>query len=855
MSTIKITNDIYNENEFINTEKCIEILGIGERNLASICKENLINKYSLRREKATYIYYKKDEIDGVLKKQQEFNDSHIAIDEAIKMITPKAMREADRVIVPPYARVGKYRGSSRAIRKSDIEKIITERNYRDKRVSLTESEISDNYYSYEETKNILGLTKKGFESLMRDENFIKGSFNRRTYYLKREIDRIKTMQEEGEKLYLDFTSAVEKYTRTIVNRVTPIPVPSYLRTSKFNSKSSLYSIEELDKKKSEYELELSMHEILSDNVDVEFNKRLDTYCELNNIDIDKFHKGSSYTLDKWMDFALTKLVDSEASDTTIKRRILTRIYQTHELYNMLNIDGDFVEVYTLTTSYLDECLGNMKKTYREDLIRFLESVYDELKTEMKKNKIHNKKIFDISNIKKKYLDKSDEEKKLLQADIYSISDFLSIFEYCIEIDKHTKNAVNEIKNNNTATYASVWLYSSIHLNNGWRHGDIIKFQEVYIDDLLDIFKISSVDYFLNNKLTLGQAQIIISRIIDREIKISKTKMSGYFFCCDEVAPSVATAIVLLTLYNKNLQLKICEDFLKFNTKENSPTSSQINNFFRDIKIYDFKFKSRKMNSTLLTLIYSITYESTGDGDKALKYVRKSRFHVDDSESPLHYIKINKEDILHLSKILFDRGEFGYIYDQLVKSVYADGPNISNKNVTTDKIKELKGFLGSMFNIEQLCGFMNGYLTKKKAVLKELDCISLEKKIELLTDIYMFNLPSNEEGIHCIIGANNCLNYKSGCKYCPYSIITLYALHDICDSFIKNLALYKKETLPGEKIKLSVKLNHLAQHIVDALDRFGKDLVSYYFKMSFKEFVDEYEALELPEDIYYETSFI
>ena len=317
MSTVKITNDIYNPDEFINIEKCIEILHIGKRNLDSICKDNLINKYSLRREKATYIYYKKNEIYKLLKAQQKFCDNHVAIDEASKILTPKAMREIERVIVPLYARTGKYKGSTKAIRKSDLEKIITEGNYNNKKISLSENEISDNYYSYQETKNILGLNKYGFESLIRDEDLTKGSFKKRTYYLKKDIDRIKAIQEEGEKQYIDFTSAVEKYTRTIVNRVTPISVPAYLRTKKFNKKISLYSIAELDKKKSEYELELSLTDDLDDDVEVEFTKRLETYCELNNLDIDKFHKESSYTLDKWIDTVLTKLSDSEASDMTI----------------------------------------------------------------------------------------------------------------------------------------------------------------------------------------------------------------------------------------------------------------------------------------------------------------------------------------------------------------------------------------------------------------------------------------------------------------------------------------------------------------------------------------------------------
>src|SRR5699024_12594522 len=94
-----------------------------------------------------------------------------------------------------------------------------------------------------------------------------------------------------------------------------------------------------------------------------------------------------------------------------------------------------------------------------------------------------------------------------------------------------------------------------------------------------------------------------------------------------------------------------------NNKINNYIVTHSNNYFKSFP-KEFKLKNRKMNRTLLTIMYTLLKKEKHSG-AALKIAQRLRSHKSE-ESTNMYIKIPDEDINELSINLFNRGIFGYI---------------------------------------------------------------------------------------------------------------------------------------------------------------------------------------------------
>ena len=74
-------------------------------------------------------------------------------------------------------------------------------------------------------------------------------------------------------------------------------------------------------------------------------------------------------------------------------------------------------------------------------------------------------------------------------------------------------------------YESAWLYMLLHLNNAWRHNDILEFPRIDLQKL----GITSLDWIEENKLTNELAQRIINQVKLKKFIHSKTGKNVIFY--------------------------------------------------------------------------------------------------------------------------------------------------------------------------------------------------------------------------------------------------------------------------------------------------------------------------------------
>lgn len=347
------------------------------------------------------------------------------------------------------------------------------------------------------------------------------------------------------------------------------------------------------------------------------------------------------------------------------------------------------------------------------------------------------------------------------------------------------------------------------------------FPTINIDDLLASFEIDSLDWFKTNTLSVSKARGIIARIIQWEISISKTRMDGHFFCSDDLAPALATAVIILTLHKRTQDVEDNEKLIYFNTKHNQASQGLLNNFFKDLEVDGFKFKSKKFNKTVMTFI---THLANLSGDvKALEYAKYMRSHTNIS-STLHYIDFNVEAVERLSELLFARGEFGYITSLLLTRM--NGGEVLDFEESTEQIYRVNKMFGDVTKMSTTIGFLNTIRGDRVSVAKYISERSFEECQEILTDLFARKLPSKNGGdVQCLFSKLGCqrTDLKS-CFDCPYHIPSIYALTSLCEVLLADIRKYSETTNIPNRYKLALSIHRKKLVLSEAVKKFGSEYV-------------------------------
>ncbi len=519
----------------------------------------------------------------------------------------------------------------------------------------------------------------------------------------------------------------------------------------------------------------------------------------------------------WDSFVKLQLIFQQCSEKTINYKINQYIKTLNILFHILQ-ENEISEFSNLQTGILNRCLKNVASvTYTNILVGFFKFAAIEYNSQGVKIKYRYKELKSPINTKSKPDDFLPE--------IYSFTEYSKVFNYCNDYYTHIEIAVNEILDNGTCIYASTWFYVMSHLNNAWRSHDFSMFPYIDILDVINRSTDNDARWFLNNKMTKSDATIISLRIQNNPKIISKTKKYTRFVCSDELLESYTTVYSLLVLYTTKY-LSIETEFINhFENKYNGVNKSQLDYFFLNLGVHNYRFKSKKMNKTLLSMIdFLENFYVNNDVDIERRQAMLLRSHVEPT-STVHYIQKTKEVFDRITNMICARGEFGYAYEMIVKSVI-DTENKLCPEDMTDKIREIRYMLPNMKDMDILYGFLN-YTHKEQAEINEyINSLPLEELQSTLTKLYINHLGSKtDKYLSCI--HNSCQKSQGrndDCTHCIFHIPTIYTLTIICQSIQDDILCYQDAT---NEITLKKIINRIIKKSRDVLwgrQKYGDDVI-------------------------------
>ncbi|MGR5903123.1 DNA-binding protein [Bacillus cereus] len=392
-------------------------------------------------------------------------------------------------------------------------------------------------------------------------------------------------------------------------------------------------------------------------------------------------------------------------------------------------------------------------------------------------------VFDQKNmpLKNKLLAVQNKHK---EQEIYSASTFNQIYKHVQNIELHIEKSLN------SRSYANMWVYVTLLCCDFIRGSDLVLNTPSLNLKELDI---QETDFYSNNfKLNEHQVQIVIKTLYlsFRNKRASKTGELLTFLVPSNLEMPLAYALVLSERLREN---KVCqlETFIAGKYRKIKTQGGMTHlRFFNDYKKFEgFRFSSLIMNRSLATYLYgSVTEGDAFDSELALTLAQNARSHKNEDTTKTYIQLMNKDGSLGRVAInIFRRGNFGWLYEQLLRFTYTDNYKTLNLEDRTTIIEEIKEHI-SLKETESIAAYVSNYLTP--AIIEEADNDSVvevmkaiyEKRLKVIHQVMRLNkqqlydlfselsthsMPSKIEHAQCLVFPNCAYPALMNCMYCEY----------------------------------------------------------------------------------------
>jgi hypothetical protein len=555
----------------------------------------------------------------------------------------------------------------------------------------------------------------------------------------------------------------------------------------------------------------------------------------------RFYENGIKTKDYWFNYVKVKLHKSQASDTTKRNEIHALFRTTVKIVELTKKKEIFL--YGTKEIRLSVFNHNVPKVVQLEIFKFLKKVEDS-----------RQRLDIITSFKVSQLPNPYKEKTKISNDktIYTIPEYIKLLDFVRNVELHKKKAIKEVQiiQSNLSVkkryqYDSVWLYSVLHMNNAWRHADIISFPRLSLTNTLleGLTPQEALEWLNQNDLSKIEIESLVNQAKALPLFHSKTKKKRYFFCSDDLKSAFAHAAVICELRARIIK-PLSYTLIDLDNRKQTLKRSQEKNFFYGFS-KEFCFKSKQMNRTLISLIYSVIKKMTNRNPLEItKYIRSHS----DVETTNIYIDIPQEHMNFISKQLFDLGHFGYAYETLTQLVIGELPIDREKR--TSLSLNIKEIFGDVYQIETLARYLNRLSKEQNSLKKVLLELSESERKELLLSIDLGQQPSKCEGYQCIYRKCEFLNRE--CEKCPFAVHHFYSLSEVSDNLTTFLTEYKEKfnntTKQGEKIHLANILYSYLDLIKQAISKFGKENVSLFFENGLDGLREELSRLQSSKNI-------
>lgn len=699
----------------------------------------------------------------------------------------------------------------------------------------------DDYYDRAKVIEILNLSKScsSFTRFKSEEKLTKHLVEGFYRFQKKEIDKLKEKQEEYRRNYYCYSEAkkmvphdklVELFKEDRIKSTMLIKASfkerqnhGFIYAKKAIDTYALASQDRVDKNR-------LMDGINYSDPHYAFKRRL----EINEI---KAGYKNELTTQCWFDYCYRKIDSTEGNQITIINVVSSLSKCTEHIFKATERQ----ELHRLSDNEINLRLFNHQIPLSHQKIMY--SFLKDLEAQMKNLKIritfNFTRIINPFNIFVTPADKS----------IYSFETYTDLYEYAnlanFHKDKALEDAEKIINGSKAVYYASSWLYVLVHLNNAWRHADIVaNIPRLNKRDIPSM----ELSWYRNNDLNQEQVKAIVNRLLRKEFIVSKTGAMVKFSCSGELMRSVATAAIICELITSQTK-PASVGIIDFGVKKQDFTQTSKNAFFSNFVHSDFVFESRKFNRTLLSLTYMVLVKK-GKTLAALEVAKRLRAH-DDFESTNIYINISQEDMNKLTQQLFHRQHFGYIPNLLAELLMGEQ---LDRQLRTKQILLLNSKFQGIYGVEKFSGFLNTLQAEKKLISDRILSMGYEEAVDLLFKLDLGLMPSKQQNIQCLVSEEGCTKPGLDCKNCLFSIPNFYALSALADS-LEKLLLNLRESFhsefPAEKTRVLNRLYKQLDMLQDACNTFGVEEVMKFFKQGkegFFELLEVLDELNMNEDI-------
>jgi hypothetical protein len=219
------------------------------------------------------------------------------------------------------------------------------------------------------------------------------------------------------------------------------------------------------------------------------------------------------------------------------------------------------------------------------------------------------------------------------------------------------------------------------------------------------------------------------------------------------------------------------------------------------------------------LYYSIVEQKDNESFSAFELLMKLRSHKNSSSTQI-YIRERNSIIIEL----FDRGEFGFLYDRILDEI-SENKKVSFKERTTE-IKNLRTLFNSI-QIEQFGDFLNQISRQEDQVFLNtiLNLFNEEDFFEINRRMYIGEMPSKNKDVQCMVYPE-CIRKSSyySCNTCLFAVHNVYSLIKIFEELCVSLEIFEQNTKNGVKKREALIINKLLKLLVYAVNKHGEEYV-------------------------------
>lgn len=437
-----------------------------------------------------------------------------------------------------------------------------------------------------------------------------------------------------------------------------------------------------------------------------------------------------------------------------------------------------------------------------------------------------------------------QKPKHKEQEIYSASIFNQIYKHVQNIELHIEKSLN------SRSYANMWVYVTLLCCDFIRGSDLVLNTPSLNLKELDI---KEVDFHSNNfKLNEHQVQIVIKTLYlsFRNKRASKTGELLTFLVPSNLEMPLAHALVLSERLRENKACQL-DTFIEGKYRKIKTQGGRTHlKFFNSYKKFErFRFSSLIMNRSLATYLYgSVTEGNAFDSELALTLAQNARSHKNEDTTKTYIQLMNKDGSIGRVAInIFRRGNFGWLYDQLLRFTYTDNYKTLNLEDRTTIIEEIKEHI-SLKETESIAAYVSNYLTpasieendndsvvkvmnaiyeKRLKVIHQVMRLNKQQLHDLFSELSTHSMPSKIEYAQCLVFPNCAYPALMNCMYCEYVLPQNLILIQLNQELLRLLTSIQENDNENLLKRQSRFLLQCLLILSEANDTFGKSYVKAY----------------------------